>query len=352
MTQQELVNLIGLKITDDKFIAHFSAVDLKLPKSCTPNNNYNSVADKANQLDYYLRMGVTNEACYPPVKEGKPAKWATYLKAISLINESTIHKKADTKETCFWNLTPPPTATLAEIEAYFGKPTCVSEKNNTIYFSKKINNLVEINCQVSIQRQAMRSLYLSIVEERDLISYLYFRDLPKGASDIYGSGMSDQNAMCMLINWLHDNKQLSVGENVSLNATKQDILAFVHQQLKGKLWQNQLKNQDRQFANFIADGKTVESEKGEKLRFFHKETMLKALGKFEEYMNFKVHYEALEAAGKETGEGYWVPQEALIQSIVINAENYALFAKEMDASLAHYNQLMQLKVNREAYNFD
>ena len=38
-TQQDLINLIGLKISDEKLIKHFDALGLKQPKSCTPNNS-------------------------------------------------------------------------------------------------------------------------------------------------------------------------------------------------------------------------------------------------------------------------------------------------------------------------
>ncbi len=36
MTQQDLINLIGLKISDQKLINHFDGLGLKQPKSCTP----------------------------------------------------------------------------------------------------------------------------------------------------------------------------------------------------------------------------------------------------------------------------------------------------------------------------
>ena len=69
---------------------------------------------------------MTNETCHPPKREGKPAKWATYLKAISLVNESTIVKKPDTKPTSFWNISPSPNANLAEISSFFCEPNAIS----------------------------------------------------------------------------------------------------------------------------------------------------------------------------------------------------------------------------------
>ena len=151
VNQQDLINLISLKITDVKFISHFDALGLKQPKACTPNNSTRDIASKADNTHYWFSYEVTNEACHPPKREGKPAKWATYLKAISLVNESTIVKKPGTKLTSFWNVSPSPNADLAEISAFFGEPTAITE--NTIYFSKKLNDLVEINCQFAVKQQ-------------------------------------------------------------------------------------------------------------------------------------------------------------------------------------------------------
>ena len=35
-TQQDLIDSIGLKISDEKLISHFDALGLKQPKNCTP----------------------------------------------------------------------------------------------------------------------------------------------------------------------------------------------------------------------------------------------------------------------------------------------------------------------------
>lgn len=349
MTQQDLIKLVGLKISNPQIIAHFDVLGLRQPKYETNNSGGPHINHKEKNTYYSFGKDVYHEACYPPSKEGKPAKWVTYLKSITLFNSDDIHKKGDIKEASFWNVTPPPTATLAEIEAYFGKPVQISEKHDNIRFSKKINNLVEIYCSVSLQRQAMSLLEVRVSEEHELIAHYIFIDYPEGSSDIHSSGAADQNAQWMLVKWLHDSKQLNVGQNVNLNATKQDILAFVHQYLKGKLWQNQLTNQDRQFVYFVSDAMHVEDEKGDKLILWHKKTLLKAIGKLDEYNGFETRYDALDAAGKETGEFYWVLQEVLLKSIPVNAENYALFAKEMNASLAHYNDLMKSEVNRKAH---
>jgi hypothetical protein len=146
MTQQDLINLIGLKISDEKLISHFDALGLKQPKACTPNSSNNSVANKAANTDYYLNYKVTHAACHPPVREGKPKKWATFLKSISFVNESNILKKPDTEPASFWNVSPPPTADLATIKAFFGEPNATDE--STIYFCKKLNDLVEIKMSI------------------------------------------------------------------------------------------------------------------------------------------------------------------------------------------------------------
>ena len=48
-TQQDLINLIGLKISDEKLIAHFDAVGLKQSKASTPNNSSSGINDKTNK---------------------------------------------------------------------------------------------------------------------------------------------------------------------------------------------------------------------------------------------------------------------------------------------------------------
>ena len=169
-------------------IKHFDALGLKQPKSCTPNNSRVNVSNKADNTTYWFRFEVMHEACYPPKREGKPAKWATYLKSISLVNESNILKKPVTKPASFWNVSPPPTADLAAVKAFFGEPTATTD--GVIYFSKAINDLVEINCQFAVKQQLARAIWVSIIEQRELISYLYFRDLAPGESDDHGSGMA------------------------------------------------------------------------------------------------------------------------------------------------------------------
>ena len=350
MTQQDLINLISLKISDEKLIKHFDALGLKQPKACTPNNSRGDVAHKAISVDYYLNMEVTHEACHPPVREGKPKKWATYLTSISFVNESNIFKKPDPKPASFWNVTPPPTADLAAVKAFFGEPTATDE--NTIYFRKSLNDLVEIKYYFSVKQQRVRAIEARIIEQRELISYLYFRDLATGASDDHGGGMDAQNFMCMLVKWLFENKHLNVAQNIALPADKAAILAFVHNHFKGKLWQNHLANQDRMFAIFVSDNTTLTDESGQQFSLRFKEIGLKALGKWDEYKNFEIEYDQLKAADKEPGVFYWVLQEKFLKNIPINESNYALFAKALDENLVLYNKLMQLKVNRDYYYFD
>ena len=354
-TQQDLIDLIGLKISYEKLISHFDAVGLKQPKSCTPNNSRGDVAHKAISVDYYLNMEVTHEACHPPVREGKPKKWATYLNSISFVNESNILKKPDPKPASFWNVSPPPTAELAVVKAFYGVPTATDE--NTIYFCKKLNDLVEIKCQFSVKQQRTRAIWTSIIEQRELISYLYFRDLATGESDDYGSGSAEQNFQCMLVKWLHDNKHLNTAQNMALPADKQAILSFVKQHFNGRIWENHLTKQgnaeqDHLFNNFVSDGMFLTDENGTQIRLRFQEIGLKALGKWDEYKDIEMNYDRLEEAGKKPSERYWDVQERFMKNIPINESNYALFAKALDENLALYNRLIKLQVNREYYMLD
>ena len=49
-TQQDLIKMIGLKISDEKLIAHFDAVGLKQPKVSTSNNISIDTNDKTNKI--------------------------------------------------------------------------------------------------------------------------------------------------------------------------------------------------------------------------------------------------------------------------------------------------------------
>lgn len=349
-TQQDLINLIGLKISDEKVIKHFDALGLKQPKSCTPNNSRSDVAHKGLSIDYYFSYEVTHEACHPPKREGKPAKWASYLNSISFVNEGNILKKADVKPSSFWNVSPPPTADLAAVKAFFGEPTKISD--DVIYFNKQLNDLVEINCQFAVKQQRAQSIEAGIIQQRELISYLYFRYLADGESDDYGSGMAEQNFQCMLVKWLHDNKHLNTAQNVALTVDKQAILSFVHTHFKGKIWKNHLVNQDRVFANFVSDGTSLTDENGRDLRLRFQEIGLEALGKWDAYKNIETEYDRLKEKGQEPDVFYWIKQEKMLKSIAVNEASYALFAKAIDENLALYKRLMQLKVNRDYYYLD
>ncbi len=349
-TQQDLINLIGLKICDEKLISHFDAAGLKLPKNSTPNNRFTDVNDKVTHIHYWFDHEVHHETCCPPKREGKPAKWATYLKGISLVNESNILKKPDTKPASFWNVSPPPTADLAAIKAFFGKPKKSTE--DVLYFNKALNDLVEIDCQFAVKQQRARSIEIGIIEQSEIISYLYFRDLADGESDDYGDGMAAQNFQCMLVKWLHDNKHLNIAQNVALPADKAAILSFVHGQFKGKIWRNHLVNQDRLFSIFASDNTILTDESGQKLTLRFQEIGLKALDKWDEYKNVEIEYDRLKEKGKEQSVFYWIVQEKMMKSIPVNEDNYALFAKAIEENLALYNRLMQLKVNRDYYYFD
>ena len=356
-TQQDLIDLIGLKISDEKLIKHFDALGLKQPKSCTPNNSRSDVAHKANNTDYYFNYEVTYEACHPPKREGKPKKWATYLNSISFVNESNILKKPDPKPASFWNVSPPPTADLAAVTVFFGEPTTHKINDDVLYFSKQINGLVEIKCQFSVAKQRARSIEATVIEQRELISYLYFRDLAIGETDDSGGGSAEQNFQCMLVKWLHDNKHLNVAQNVALPAEKAAILKFVHTHFKGKIWDNHLvkqgnAEQDHLFNNFVSDGKFLTDENGTEIRLRFQEIGLKVLGKWDEYKSFEIEYDKRKAAGIDSDVRYWDQEEAFMKSIPIDDANYALFAKALDENLALYNQLMLLKANREYYYLD
>ena len=121
-TQQDLINLISLKMSDEKLIKHFDALSLKQPKSCTPNNSRSDVSHKELNVDYYFNYEVTYETCHPPKRQGKAKKWASYLNSICFVNGSQILKKPDPKPASFWNVTPPPSADMATLTAFYCEP--------------------------------------------------------------------------------------------------------------------------------------------------------------------------------------------------------------------------------------
>lgn len=156
--QQDLIALIGLKISNEKLINHINALGLKQPKSCTSNNSSSDINDKPNNIGYWFNYEVTHETCHPPKREGKPAKWATYLSSISFVNDSSVLKKGDNKPDSFWNISPLPSANLAAVTAFFGEPIKSKFNDDVLSLSKKINDLVEINCQFSIKNNRARAI--------------------------------------------------------------------------------------------------------------------------------------------------------------------------------------------------
>ena len=142
--------------------------------------------------------------------------------------------------------------------------------------------MVEIICQFAVKQQCAQSIGASVIEERELISYLYFRDLAIGESDDYGSGSGQQNFQCMLVEWLYDHKRLTVAQNEALQADKATIISFVKSHFNGKIWKNHLAKQayselDRLFANFVSDGTTLTDENGQQIRLRFQDIGLKAL---------------------------------------------------------------------------
>ena len=124
VTQQDLIDLIGLKISDEKLISHFDALSLKQPKSCTPNNSSSDINDKANNIAYWFNYKVTHKTCHPPKREGKPAKWTTYLTSISFVNESTILKKPDKKTRHFLERLTTTNSRFVNCDSFFWRANC------------------------------------------------------------------------------------------------------------------------------------------------------------------------------------------------------------------------------------
>src|SRR5687768_14522584 len=110
MTQQDLIQLIGLKSTDPQLLAHFEKYGLnKPPKSLTPNNSSKIIYDKERNLSYAFSFEVRNDRFYPPMDvdaKNPDYKFVAWLTEISFLYKEPSAGKPDPKDATFWNITP------------------------------------------------------------------------------------------------------------------------------------------------------------------------------------------------------------------------------------------------------
>jgi len=326
MTQQDLIQLIGLRATDSKVVAHFEQQGLgKPPRSITSNQRTKIVYDKERNLYYAFSFEVFNDQFYPPIDTcGKYAdyKFVPFLTEISFLYKEPSAKKPDPKEAGFWNVTPPPQAPVQEIAAWFSAP---EGRLNRCH--KLLNDVIEINVAYDDKKKVLTQNWARIIEHSEIISHYFLeedRDLLGHTAHLYA----------MMLKWLFDNRYLVLEESIysdPLPVETDTVLSFARDHLHNHLWDNQITREPhlRSFLyTAIHNFRDTKDEKGKTVDFYFRNVILRQAGKLE----------ALDPLHSGQNEA----QKELYRSILFNEQTYAAFYREMNKQFDYFKKLTDL----------
>ncbi|PSL46354.1 hypothetical protein CLV51_103332 [Chitinophaga niastensis] len=320
MIQQDLIDLIGLKVTDEKLIAFFNKHGLKQPKSCTPNNAWLSVDDKANNVTYSFAYKVIRDGFYPYRKEGR--NWVTYLTRVGFVNESTIRKKKDTKPDSFWNVSPNPQTPMNEMVKHFDRVKH-EEAFNYLHCEKDYGPDKKICVQYNTEDDALSAYWVKLEEHREVFAHFKFK---RGEYDY------DIQLHGMIIKWLFDNQYLALDKSVYENPLPNNteaVLTFVQDHLKGRLFDNQLSATESKlfyFLTYLRSAKVFETATGEGVSFYLPELATKAAGIYDTYQAARSNSIA--------------STDDIIRTIVFDDAHYAAFSKALTENYTLFKTLI------------
>lgn len=165
MNQTELLELLGLNVSSPILIAFFKKYNLgSLPKSLTSNNAFKIINNKELNLYFSFKIEVTDNIHYPLIDIGiknKDHKFSPYLTEIGFLYKEPPLKNLDPKNIDFWNLTPPPTASLEEIKSFFEDKA--KEYPQLLFFSKKQNDDSQINFRFNKMQNKCTAIWITII---------------------------------------------------------------------------------------------------------------------------------------------------------------------------------------------
>ncbi|MBT2564380.1 hypothetical protein J7E50_23470 [Pedobacter sp. ISL-68] len=310
MTQQNLLALLGLPVTDPNIISFFAQRNLVLPQSVPimkPNSttplgikNSGGLNDKEWGFSCHFKSEVLNED-FPVLKEGK--KYLLYLTQI--VFDGKLYQKRQRKEPdSFWNVSPPPDSSLESIENHFGKFD-QSKKYPSIYFP--FNKHVDIIVSLISTENRLSGYFAAVKETYELYH----------ATEFDRKWNYEVNLILMVIKWLNDHHYL-INHVQPLTNNVDSVLTFVQTALNSHLWESQL-IQNEQLRKFMLS--SFDSKYGLKNKFY---ALLRQLE----------HYESLE----------WAEQKQWVATISFNDETYAAFYTAMNQSFEQYKIL---KLNKQ-----
>ena len=332
MTQQDLIKLIGLKSTDTELLAHFEQYGLaKPPKNLTSNNGGKIIYDKEHNLYYAFSFEVFNDRFYPPVDVGvkNPGhKFQAYLSEISFLYKEPSTNKPDPKEAIFWNLTPTPTASLKEVEGWFGQAE--SNRRGGLFFEKKLTNVLEVKAWYDDKKGMLISNWVSIIQHAPLISHYY---LEKEGWFAY-----EAHLYAMLIKWLFDNRYLLLYEAVYqkdlATHSTHEVLNWTKQHLNSHVWDNQITNEHllRSFMfEIMGNSASLKNEAGKGVNF--------------NFIKLHLRLACLEEAYEKLNAGQEEERKDMLRSIVFNETNYNAFYHAMNDWFVYFKTLTGANIN-------
>lgn len=279
MTITETINLVGLKSTDPKMIQWFEKHELKKPpKTINANQGSKSFDDKQNELSYYFFFNIINEKFYPP----KSPKNDDYSFDCFLTNIYLFERKKKgniEKPIEFWEDYIHPNATYEECCLFFDKK--VEESSNRGFFSKTLNELVEIRVCMTGDKKNIQSIDLYIKEENEFFSQYDFKE--------DNEHNTTKQGYLLVVKWLFDNRFLVLSEAIyaeGLGFKDQEIRTFIATHLRNHVWDNQIelsKEPDLyKFLFKINSNSNVTLSNGEIINVYVQNLFLQAAGVWEE----------------------------------------------------------------------
>lgn len=331
MTQQDLIKLIGLKSTDAKLLAHFEQYGLaQPPKNLTSNNAGKIIYDKERNIYYSFNYEVYNDHFYPPVDVGiknLDHKFQAYLSEISFLYKEPSTNKPDPKDVLFWNLTPAPTASLKEVEEWFGQAE--SNRRKGLFFEKKFTDVLEVKAWYDDKKKLLISNWVGIITHAELISHYY---LEKEGWFSY-----EAHLYAMLVKWLFDNRYLVLDDEVYVKGLPVDtdaVLNWTAHHLNRHVWDNQITSEYllRSFMFEIrGNSASLKNEDGVGVNFNFIKVHLRLAGQLETYLKFH--------SGQEE------ERKEMLRSITFNETNYAAFYNEMNNWFVYFKTLTEANTN-------
>ena len=163
MKQSDLINLIGLKSTDQKLVDFFEKNNFgKPPKTVNANQGNKFVDLKALNLSFCFEYNIMNDNFQPPIcAKNDNYTFVAYLSSVNFLPKAISVKNSDQKTEDFWDISPKPNTFLELIKENLGEPVSESERFFTfviclnedkelrVKYNKKDNMLTE--CWASIK---------------------------------------------------------------------------------------------------------------------------------------------------------------------------------------------------------